>query len=815
MKSKILTLFILFCLGGLLTTVQAQTPTNYYNETPVRLNDLVHTKLDVRFDYQKKYLYGKEWATLKPHFYPTDSLRLDAKGMDIHNVSLFKNSKLVPLKFSYDNFYLAIRLDKVYKNNDAYTIYIDYTAKPIELKDGKNNEKGLYFINADGKDKNQPTQIWTECETENASVWFPTIDKPNQKTTQEISMTVPVQYVTLSNGKLISQKGNSNGTRTDVWKMDLPNSPYLFMMAVGDFKISKDNWRGKEVSYYLEPKYAPYAKEIFGETPQAMEFFSNILGVNYPWNKYSQIVVRDYVSGAMENTTATVMGEPIQGTTKELADRYYYTGIVHELFHQWFGDYVTAESWSNLTLNESLAVLGEILWLEHKYGKDVADAHNFEGLQAYLNNEDAKNKNLVRFSYEDKQDVFDGVTYQKGGCILNMLRNYLGNAAFYKGLHIYLKTNAFKSAEAHQLRLAFEEASGLDLNWFFNQWYFGAGHPEMTISYKWEENAKTQTVYLQQTQNGKAFTLPVSIDFYVDNKAERHAYWMTDKADTLTYKFPTKPNLVNVDADKILIVKKTDNKTLGEFAFQYFHCPLFVDRYEAVDVAIKRQNENEGQQIILAALKDKYFGLRIKAINALDITNSNIITPCIPILKELAIKDENNLVRASAITLLGRLKQRDNITLFKQSLHTESYAVRGASLIAIGLTDPSLALNLARQYESDSKNQISEAILTLFTTYGGNEQWTYIYDLYQSLVPPKRFNMIENFANLTGRVQNPVFALQGIKAIKELGIQGKQFGVADKIIELLKEVRKQREALNDNSSASSVDEAIAKINDTK
>lgn len=815
MRPKMLTLSILFCLAGLLTTVQAQTSANEYHETPARLNDLVHTKLDVRFDYQKKYLYGKEWVTLKPHFYPTDSLRLDAKGMDIRNVSLFKNSRLIPLKFDYDNFYLTIRLDKVYRNNEAYTIYIDYTAKPTELKDRRKNEKGLYFINADGKDKTQPIQIWTEGETENASVWFPTIDKPNQKTTQEISMTVPAEYVTLSNGKLISQKGNSDGTRTDVWKMDLPNAPYLFMMAVGDFKISKDSWRGKEVSYYLEPKYAPYAREIFGETPQAMEFFSNILGVNYAWNKYAQIVVRGYVSGAMENTTATVMGESIQGTTKELADRYYNTGIVHELFHQWFGDYVTAESWSNLTLNESLAVLGEIVWLEYKYGKDVADAHNFQGLQAYLNNEDAKKKNLVRFSYKDKQEVFDGVTYQKGGSILNMLRNYLGNEAFYKGLNIYLKTNAFKSAEAHQLRLAFEEASGLDLNWFFDQWYFGAGHPEITISYKWDENAKTQIVYLQQTQNGKAFTLPISIDFYVDNKKERHTYWMSDKADTLTYKFPVKPNLVNVDADKILIVKKADNKTLSEFAFQYFHCPLFVDRYEAVDAAIKRQNENEGRQIIVAALKDKYFRLRVKAINALDITNSNSITPCLPILKELAIKDENNLVRASAITLLGRLKQRDNIAIFKKVLEAESYAVQGASLIAIGLTDPSLALNLARQYESDSKNQVSEAILTLYTTYGGNEQWTYIYDLYQSLVPPKRFNMIENFANLTGRVQNPVFALQGIKAIEELGIQGKQFGVADKIIDLLKKVRNQREALNDNSSASSVDEAIAKIITTK
>jgi aminopeptidase N len=151
-----------------------------------------------------------------------------------------------------------------------------------------------------------------------SSAWFPTIDKPNQKTTDEISMTVPAKYVTLSNGRLASKKVNADGTRTDTWKMELPHSPYLFMMAVGDFKIYKDKWRGKEVSYYLEPKYAPYAKDIFGFTPEVMEFYSKTLGVDYPWNKYSQIVVRDYVSGAMENTTATLHGDYVQGTKREL-----------------------------------------------------------------------------------------------------------------------------------------------------------------------------------------------------------------------------------------------------------------------------------------------------------------------------------------------------------------------------------------------------------------------------------------------------------------------------------------------------------------
>ncbi|HEY9262717.1 M1 family metallopeptidase, partial [Chitinophaga sp.] len=212
-----------------------------YRASSTKVNDLVHTKLDVRFDYAKKYLYGKAWITLKPHFYATDSLTLDAKGMDINEVALVKAGKNSPLKYSYDSLQLHIALDKEYKPTESYIIYISYTAKPDELKvkgsAAISDAKGLYFINPDGKDPNKPTQIWTQGETESSSAWFPTIDKTNQKCTEEISMTVEKKYVTLSNGKLVSQKNNADGTRTDTWKMDLPHSPYLFMMAVGDYAI--------------------------------------------------------------------------------------------------------------------------------------------------------------------------------------------------------------------------------------------------------------------------------------------------------------------------------------------------------------------------------------------------------------------------------------------------------------------------------------------------------------------------------------------------------------------------------------------------
>ncbi|MBB5636830.1 aminopeptidase N [Pedobacter cryoconitis] len=792
-------------------------------ETPVRINDLIHTRLDVRFDYKKRYLYGKEWVTIKPHFYPTDTLRLDAKGMDIQTVALVKNGKNIPLKYTYDQLSLAINLDKEYQHTENYTVFIAYTAKPDEPKHGKYNPapdaKGLYFINQDSTVKDKPVQIWTDGEPENSSAWFPTIDKPGQKTTDEISMTVPAKYVTLSNGRLASQKNNTDGTRTDTWKMELPHSPYLFMMAVGDFKIYHDKWRDKEVNYYLEPLYAPYAREIFGDTPQMMDFFSKTLGIDYPWNKYSQIVVRDYISGAMENTTATLHGTYIQGTSRELADRYYDAGrstIAHELFHQWFGDYVTAKNWGNITVGESFANFGEVLWAEHKYGQDVADDHNNADLELYLENTEYADKDLVRFHYRKTEDVFDPVSYQKGGRIVNMLRHYLGGPAFYKGLNIYLKTNAFKTAEAQQLRLAMEEASGKDLNWFFDQWYYGAGHPLLDISYKWEEKTHTQTIYLKQTQPGKAFILPMFVDIYAGGKKERHKIRMNNQSDTLSYQLAEKPQLVNVDAEKSILSQKTDHKSIAEFLFQYQNAPLYMDRYEAINAALALQKDATAQKTLILALQDKYYGLRLKALKSIDPANSNLNEQALPIILKLAKSDENNLVKAAAIQVIGASKiAPQQSELFKAELKNQSYAIMGASLSALADIDHAEGVKMAKTYEKGSTDRLVSAIIGVYGKYGQDTEWPYVYKNFLEANSRSKILVMKDFTGMLERLKNPEYTQQGVTVIKDFGIRLKEYGFGAKAIEDLNRIKEARKQMGDDASVQFINRAIEEINTAK
>jgi aminopeptidase N len=737
---------ILFVLA-FFTTIGASAQENggaddwqhLYRAFATKSNDLVHTKLDATFDYQRSYLNGKVWITLEPHFYATDSLVLDAKGMDIEKLSLFRAGKYLPLDYRYDSLQLHIKLDKTYRKCEKYIVYIAYTAKPNEFKtEGSaaiTDAKGLYFINPTGAEKDKPTQIWTQGETEANSVWIPTIDKPNQKTTQEFALTVPARYVTLSNGKLMSQKKNKDGTRTDTWVMTQRHSPYLFFMGVGDYAVIKDSYKGKEVSYYVEKPYAKVARKIFGNTPEMIRFFSDkVTGIDYPWPKYSQIVGRDYVSGAMENTTATLHQESAQQNARELVDgNSWESTIAHELFHQWFGDLVTAESWSNLTVNESFADYSQYLWLEHKYGADEAGYENATEMATYLSDSASRMKDLVRFYYKDKEDMFDLVSYQKGGRILNMLRHYVGDDAFFKSLNKYLTTYQYGNGNAHKLRLAFEEVTGKDLNWFFNQWYFGNSNPTLDISYAYDAPTRKASVYVKQIQkDDKLFRLPLTIDIHIGDRKETHQVWASNRVDTFAFTVSSKPDLMEVDPARMILAIRKDHKTLPEYIFQY-KSGSYLERKEAVEYAAEHSTEPGAMELLVKALDDPYFRIRITALEQLqdlqadDAAISKIVT--------IAKKDDHRLTRAAAIDVLAKQKNESYQDFFVKGTTDSSYAVAGASLEALAVIDSTRAFDLAKKMQQDdNRGRLLAAITNVMILYGDETAFDYVTHNFEEMV---------------------------------------------------------------------------------
>lgn len=714
MKKIVVALGLLGVMLSGNTFAQTETSgrTEIYRQTHTKTTELKHTKLKVNFDYQKEQMGGEEWLTASPYFYSTDSLVLNAKGMLIHEVALDKNGSKSPLKYEYKDDLLKINLDKTYNRNQDYTVYIKYTARPNEVSQkgsaAISDAKGLYFINAQGKDADKPTQIWTQGETESSSAWFPTIDKSNQKTTQEIYMTVPDKYVTLSNGIMKSSTKVSGGLRTDHWVMDKKHAPYLFFMGVGEYAVVKDKWRNIEVDYYVEKEYEPFAKQIFGNTPEMIEFFSKRLSYDYPWSKYAQITGRDFVSGAMENTTATLHQESAQQKPGDLIDENRWEDtIAHELFHHWFGDLVTAESWSNLTVNESFANYSQYLWNEHKYGKDIADYGLMKEIKGYMMDPSNISKDLVRFNYHSREDMFDGVSYNKGGAILHMLRNYVGDDAFFAGLTDYLKTNEFGTGEAHQLRLSLEKISGKDLNWFFNQWYFGNGNPKISYTTSFEPVKKEVTITLSQNQIGQNFQFPLAIDIFENGKPTRKNVWVSAKEkNDFTFQVSKNPDLVNLNSDGVLLAEITDTKTPEQFLIQYQNSTQFLSRYKAVENAIENLTKNPAAlKTVVAALKDSNFRIRGKALVGLDLSKPDQAKAALAEVEKMASSDPKTLVQGAAISALGKIKDKKYLPLFEKGMNSVSNSVKANSLAAIAAVDPSRIASLADKIDLEGADE--------------------------------------------------------------------------------------------------------------
>lgn len=813
--SKVITLICLFLVVGV--SSQTQDPLSIYRAEKEKKFSLVHTKLQVSFNFNDKTLNGEEWVTAKPHFYASNTFELDAKAMIIHAIKLGQTS----LKYEYDGFTLKVKLPKEYQRDEEFTIYIKYTAQPEKVKQKGSSAitsaKGLYFINADGSDKNKPTQVWTQGETEASSCWFPTIDSPNQKTSQEIYITVPNKYKTLSNGTLVSQKNNGS-TRTDYWKLDQKHAPYLFFMGVGEYEIIKDSYKNIPVNYYVEKKYASVAKDIFGLTPEMIGFFSKITGIEYPWSKYSQIVGRDYVSGAMENTTAVIHGEKAYQMPGQLIDdNVQENTIAHEIFHHWFGNLVTSESWSNLTLNESFANYSEYLWREHKYGKNNADAHLFEDITGYKESQN-EDKNLVRYYYADKEDMFDAVSYNKGGAILHMLRNYLGDKAFFEGLNVYLTENKYKSAEAHQLRLAFEKVSGKDLNWFFNQWYFGSGHPKVQVSYDYNTLEKTVTINVYQTQKNE-FKFPLAIDIFQGKKKTRYNVFVDNNDASFTFKFQGKsPTLLLVNADGVILGDFQENKVLSDYINQLKYAENYVHKREALLEVAKSQDNKEAFDAIATALNDDFYKIRLLALENINLINKFSKKNTINKIKLMANNDEKTLVQAAAIETLGKLTDPELRPIFLKALESKSYTVLGKALVAMYFIDKEFAIKKSKEIPSEVKKIIAVPLTRIYLDEKDETEMVFIANNVLSgmfLSGDKKVQALYKRAYDQISSSNNTNAIQNlVNDIVAKGNQFKQFNFDKVGINLMREmVQKQNKANTANKikNIAIIKEAIGKL----
>ncbi|HMQ06457.1 MAG TPA: M1 family aminopeptidase [Saprospiraceae bacterium] len=728
-----------------------------YRASPTRHMNLLHTSLDLRFNWEKQQVIGLAEITMTPYFFPQTEIILDAKGFDIHKVE--KNSRL--LKYEYDGQEIIITLDREYTRSDTFTISINYTAHPAPGEDGGSlaiaSDQGLFFINPLGEDPDKPMQIWTQGETEHNSRWFPTIDKPNERMSQQIRMTVEDRFATLSNGSLISSIKNTDGTRTDTWRQELPHAPYLAMVAVGEFSVVTEKWNGMDLMYYVEPEYRESAKEIFNHTPEMLDFFSSILRYPYPWDKYAQIVTRDYVSGAMENTSAVIFGEFVQKTKRELIDNDNDYIVAHEMFHHWFGDLVTCESWSNLTLQEGFANYSEYLWFEYKYGSDRAENHRLSQLEGYLmSTENEGTRPLIDFEYIDKEDMFDAHSYNKGGLVLHMLRDYLGDEAFFAGLHTYLKDNEYTAVEVHDLRLAFEKVTGIDLNWFFNQWFLSKGHPVLDVEYSYDEGNRELTITVNQVQNIEdhlpIYRLELDVALYFENgEVKLYPLSLTKRSGEYLIGDIDRPAVVVLDGQNTQLAVINEKKSQKEYLSQFKLSGNYADKAQAIRFL---RNSSDFQQIIDLLLGENYYLFRKTGVEGINFRTS---PEKIERLQSMITDDPHSAVREAA---LSKLANYDYSLAKPYILHVldseEAYPLVSAALTAIYNNERPIAIQYAIPYRDSHISQLTGILSGIFASHGDAEFLPFFENQLNSVSLFTMFNFYNKYFELVNQLDNDI-----------------------------------------------------------
>ena len=687
-----------------------------YQATATRSMDLLHMDLDLSFDWENQQVMGKAKLRLTPYFYPQKIVALDAQDFEFGRVARIHNGQLETLSYRYDEQEIQIYLPEELTVGDTVELEINYVAFPDRNSGGGSaaisDTKGLYFIDPMDTVPGKPTMLWTQGETQHSSKWFPTIDRPNERLTHNIWLTVPDSMVSISNGRLVRQQKLGNGLRKDHWEMNLPHAPYLVAIAVGDFIKVTASHGDLPLGYYVEKGFEKGAAKVFASTPEMISYFESRLGVPFPWQKYDQIVVRDFVSGAMENTTASIFMEELLLDEREALDSEWDYIIAHELFHQWFGDLVTAESWSNLTLNEAFANYSEYLWNEKRYGQDQADLKLVVEKEGYFAEAEMDPKKLIRFNYADAEDLFDAHSYNKGGLVLHMLRRQLGDAAFFKGLNLYLTQHAFQAVEAHDLRLAMEQISGQDLNGFFNQWFFAKGHPELEVEvdYSQPENLLLRFSQVQDNLDYPVFQLPITVSWYEGEVRKTKIVQLTTAQQEVALENGYPISLVYVNEGHETVMKGNQVMSNAQYLQQFKESQLGVARFEALDSLASREATEELVLVLPLAIQDSFAAIRERGLSLLQGGEQwkETLAELEEKIYRLAEEDPNNKVRAGALEVLTEWNPSGYRGAFTRLARDPSYLIAGAALMGLArVADPVMELSWMETFERETNFRMS------------------------------------------------------------------------------------------------------------
>jgi aminopeptidase N len=612
-------------------------PTAKVHYAPDRQATIDRVVIELWFSDPPK-IRGKVRIALSP-LSPAEQLELDAAELEIRSVT---DDRDRPLSFELTDSRLVVRLDQPAKIGEPLSLSIDYEGAP---------RRGIYFIAPNRFDPERPDEVWTQGQDDDSRHWFPCFDAPNQKAKTELIVHVPKGQFALSNGELVERRDESEETVFH-YRQQTPHSTYLVSLVVGDYAAIEHDGP-VPVTSYVHPRDRSKGELTFSRTAEMVRLFEDTVGIPFPYPRYSQICVADFIFGGMENTTCTTLTEQIlfdrrsEPDFRSIAENL----IAHELAHQWWGDLVTCVDWSHAWLNEGFATYFETIWREHGESKPDADYGRLIDQEAYF--QEKYRRSLVERKYEEPIELFDRHQYEKGACVLHMIRRELGDEGFFRVLQRYGTKHRGGNVETNDLRRVIEETTGRNLEALFDQWVYSAGHPELEISGAWDSKQRMFDLTVEQKQQSPVFTFSADVLVVTEHGRKIHRVQIADTKQTLHLSADDRPRYVIFDHGGH-VTKQVQNKLPSEMlrALCADGDDLFAT-IEAMRTLVRRQEPLSLAAVIDVLRDHPFWGVRLEAAKALEKAPGPKTQEA---LIDAVVEDGDPRVRRTAIRALATYK---------------------------------------------------------------------------------------------------------------------------------------------------------------
>jgi aminopeptidase N len=587
---------------------------DYRKYAPDREVDVIHLALDVTPDFTNRMVEGKAVWTFKPIARPADEIRLDAVELNIHDVT--SSEKIAAWQNTGEK--LIVTFASPIPAGREANVTITWNAQP---------NQGLYFRTPEMGYKPGDTHLFSQGEEIEARHWYPSFDFPNIKFTSEVTCRLPAGMTAVSNGRLVSEETDSaSGLVVSHWSQEKPHSNYLISLVAGFLRKLEDKYKDIPIAFYTPASEINLASNSFVDTKDMLSFFEQETGVPYPWAKYYQVCVNDFVEGGMENTSCTTLTDDTLFTPATENIRSSEGLVAHELAHQWFGDLVTCKDWSHIWLNESFATYYETLYRGHKQGRDDM-LYELYGRTRQITGITNNFKAIVRRNFDSSHEMFDYLAYPKGGWVLHMLRSQLGDDLFRRCIKTHLERHLYSNAVTDDLRAVIEELSGRSWDQFFDQWLYHGYHPELEVSYAWDERTKLAKLTIRQvqriTEDVALFNLPLIVRFNGKFGTSDQTCRLKGKEEDFYFPLESAPQLVRLDPEYTVLAKVNFKLPAPMLYQQLAQKDDVIGRLLAIE-QLGNKDSNEAVSKLKQALNhDAFYGVRIESARALRTINTD------------------------------------------------------------------------------------------------------------------------------------------------------------------------------------------------